>query len=104
MLRDQLVSTCIGYILDAVRSERGRLTFVSSESQICREYFNRKRFQTLKLFRVIRVLYALAMEMDRNEFLLIGHDIFAEIWDMQEMYGYELLDEYRNSQKKGTSR
>ena len=93
MLRDQLVSKCAGVILDAVRSERGRLTFVSGESQVNRQYFNRKKFRTLKLFRVIRVLYVLAMEMERDEFIMIGDKVFEEIWDMQDDWGYDLLDE-----------
>lgn len=97
MLRDLLVSKCVGMILDAVRGERGRLTFVSSESQVNRQYFNRRKFRTLKLFRAIRVLYVLAMDQSREEFIQLGQKVFAEIWDMQEDYGFELLDEYRNN-------
>ena len=95
MLRDQLVSMCTGIILDAVRSERGRLTFVSDEANVNRQYFNRRKFQTLKLFRFIRVLYVLAMETDRARFIAIGQNLFAEIWDFQEECGFELLDEKR---------
>ena len=42
MLREQLVSVCTGKILDAVRRHRGWLSFVSTESQVNRKYFNRK--------------------------------------------------------------
>ena len=95
MLRDQLVSKCVGIILDAVREERGNLRFVSDEARVNREYFNRKRFGTLKFFRIIRVLYCLAMLTERKTFVAIGEQIFAEIWEMEEDYGYDLLDEYK---------
>lgn len=99
MLREQLVNACSGMILDAVRSQRGWLNFVSTESQVNRKYFNRKKFQTLKFFRVIRVLYVLAMKMDRDEFSKFGQNLFAEIWDEQDYLGYDLLDEYKNMGK-----
>ena len=100
MLREQLVSACSGMILDAVRSHRGWLSFISTESQVNREYFNRKRFQTLKFFRLVRVLYVLAMKMNRGEFAQMGYDMFAEIWDQQDYFGYDLLDEYRKKSLK----
>ena len=81
MLREQLVSECSRMILDAVRSHRGWLSFVSTESQVNRGYFNRRKFQTLKFFRLVRVLYVLAMKMNRKEFAQIGYDMFEEIWD-----------------------
>ena len=93
MLRDNLINMSVGFILDAVRSQRGRLSFVSDEAQVNRLYFNRKKFRTLKLFRVIRVLYVLAMEMDREDFMHIGQNMFAEIWDFADDYEFTLLDE-----------
>lgn len=95
MLREQLVSECSRMILDAVRSHRGWLSFISSESQVNRGYFTRRKFQTLKFFRLVRVLYVLAMKMNREEFAQIGYDMFAEIWDQQDYYSYDLLDEYK---------
>lgn len=100
MLREQLVSMCSGMILDTVRSHRGWLNFVSTESQVNRQYFNRRKFQTLKFFRIIRVLYVLAMKMDREEFAQMGYNMFAEIWDEQDYLGYDLLDEYKGSTKR----
>ena len=97
MLREQLVSACSGMILDAVRSHRGWLSFISTESQVNRGYFNRRKFQTLKFFRLVRILYVLAMKMDREEFARIGHDMFVEIWDQQDYYDYDLLDEYKKT-------
>lgn len=82
-------------ILDAVRSQRGWLSFISTESQVNRQYFTRKKFHTLKIFRLVRVLYVLAMKTSRKEFVRLGQDIFAEIWDQQDDLGYELLDEGR---------
>ena len=95
MLKDQLVSRCSGLILDAVRDRRGRLSFVSAEARVNRKYFNSKNFQTLKFFRLVRVLYCLAMDMDREEFCRIGTSIFEDIWDTADALGYELLDERR---------
>lgn len=97
MLREQLVSVCSGMILDAVRSHRGWLSFVSTESQVNRQFFTRKKFQTLRFFRLVRVLYVLAMKMDRDEFAQIGYDMFEEIWEQQDFYGYDLLDEYKKT-------
>ena len=97
MLREQLVSVCSRIILDAVRSHRGWLSFVSIESQVNRGYFTLRKFQTLKFFRLVRVLYVLAMKMDREEFAQIGYEMFAEIWDQQDYLGYDLLDEYKKS-------
>ena len=101
MLREQLVSACSGMILDTVRSHRGWLSFVSTESQVNRGYFNRRKFQTLKFFRLVRVLYVLAMKMDREEFAQIGYDMFAEIWDQQDYLSYDLLDEYKKTSVNG---
>ena len=101
MLREQLVSACSVMILDTVRSHRGWLSFVSTESQVNRGYFNRRKFQTLKFFRLVRVLYVLAMKMDREEFAQIGYDMFSEIWDQQDYLSYDLLDEYKKTSVNG---
>ena len=100
MLREQLVSACSGMILDAVRSHRGWLSFISTESQVNRQYFNRKKFQTLRFFRLVRVLYVLAMKMDRDEFAQLGYDMFEEIWEQQDFYDFDLLDEYKKTEIK----
>jgi len=99
MLREQLVNACSGMILDTVRSHRGWLRFVSTESQVNRRYLNLKKFQTLRFFRLVRVLYVLAMKMDRREFSRLGYDLFAMIWDRQDDWGYDLPDEYKNQVK-----
>ena len=88
-------------ILDTVRSHRGWLSFASSESQVNRGYFTRRKFQTLKFFRLVRVLYVLAMKMNREEFAQIGYGMFAEIWDQQDYYSYDLLDEYKKTSVNG---
>ena len=100
MLREQLVSACTGKILDAVRSHRGWLSFISTESQVNRQFFNRKKFQTLRFFRLVRVLYVLAMKMDRDEFAQLGYDMFEEIWEQQDFYDFDLLDEYKKTKIK----
>lgn len=93
MLKDQLISKSVGCIIDVVRSERGRLSFVSDEAQVNLQYFNRRMFRALRFFQVIRVLYVLAIRMDREEFMHIGQDMFAEIWDFADDYDFTLLDE-----------
>ena len=54
----------------------------------------RKKIRQL-VCRLVRVLYVLAMKMNREEFAQIGYDMFAEIWDQQDYYSYDLLDEYK---------
>ena len=93
MLKDQLISKSVGCIIDVVRSERGRLSFVSDEAQVNRQYFNRRMFRALRFFQVIRVLYVLAIRMDREDFMHVGQDMFAEIWDFADDYEFTLLDE-----------
>lgn len=65
-----------------------------------RQYFNRKKFQTLRFFRLVRVLYVLAMKMDRDEFAQLGYDMFEEIWEQQDFYDFDLLDEYKKTKIK----
>lgn len=93
MLRDQLVSDCAGIILDAVRSERGRLTFVSVESRTNRTCFTRKLFRNIRWFKFIRILYCLSMKMEREAFKKLGEKLFDEIWLRADYYDYVLLDE-----------
>lgn len=93
LLREQLVHDCAGVILDAVRSESGRLQFVSEESKVNRKYFTRKAFRTVRWFRLIRILYCLSMKMSCKDFTHLGSRLFQEIWLRAEIYDYDLLDE-----------
>ena len=93
LLREQLVHDCAGVILDAVRSESGRLQFVSEESKVNRKFFTRKAFRTVRWFRLIRILYCLSMKMSCKDFTLLGSRLFQEIWLRAEIYDYDLLDE-----------
>jgi len=96
LLREQLSNDCAGIILDAVKSESGRLRFISEESKINRKYLTRKTFRTLRWFRLVRVLYCLAMKMGRMDFRKLGANLFDEIWEMADSWGYELLDERKS--------
>ena len=100
MLRDKLVSNCVGIILNAVRKESGTLTFISDESQVNRKFFTRKEFKKLKLFRVIRVLYVLAMCLDRYTFVQLGEQMFNIIWEMQDEHEFNLLDELKKKKSE----
>ena len=93
LLREQLVHDCAGVILDAVRSESGRLQFVSEESKVNRKFFTRKAFRTVRWFRLIRILYCLSMKMSCKDFTHLGSCLFQEIWLRAEIYDYDLLDE-----------
>lgn len=93
LLREQLVHDCAGVILDAVRSESGRLQFVSEESKVNRKFFTRKAFRTVRWFRLIRILYCLSMKMSCKDFTHLGSRLFQEIWLRAEIYDYDLLDE-----------
>lgn len=93
LLREQLVHDCAGVILDAVRSESGRLQFVSEESKVNRKFFTRKAFRTVRWFRLIRILYCLSMKMSCKDFTHLGSRLFQEIWLRAELYDYDLLDE-----------
>ena len=57
MMTEKLISKSAGCIIDAVRNQRGRLSFVSDEAQVNRQYFNHRMFRTLRFFQIIRVLY-----------------------------------------------
>lgn len=100
MLRDKLTSNCVGIILNAVRKESGTLTFISDESQVNRKFFTRKEFKKLKLFRVIRVLYVLAMCLDRYTFVHLGEQMFNIIWEMQDEHEFNLLDELKKKKSE----
>ena len=93
MMTEKLISKSAGCIIDAVRNQRGRLSFVSDEAQVNRQYFNHRMFRTLRFFQIIRVLYVLAMRMEREEFMGIGQDLFAKIWDYADDYEFTLLNE-----------
>lgn len=93
LLREQLAHDCAGVILDAVRSESGRLQFVSEESKVNRKFFTRKAFRTVRWFRLIRILYCLSMKMSCKDFTHLGSRLFQEIWLRAEIYDYDLLDE-----------
>ena len=90
---EQFVNDCAGILLDAVRSESGRLQFVSEESKINRKFFTRKTFRTMRWFKLIRMLYCLSMKMEREEFCQLGKRLFLEIWLKADRCEYTLLDE-----------
>lgn len=93
LLREQLANECAGIIPDAVRSKSGWLQFVSEESKLNRKFYTRKAFRTVRWFKLVRMLYCLAMKMEREEFCQLGSRLFKEIWLTADYYDFDLLDE-----------
>ena len=84
-LKERLVSTCSGIILNEVR-KKGRLTFISDECGINRKYLIRGRVQLLRFHRLVKLLYATSSWMNRDRFTEMGAELFGEIWDFNNEY------------------
>ena len=92
-LKDQLTSEIAGIILRYVRNRKGRLTEISNDSRINRKEFNVRGFANLKLHRLLRVIYALYLELPYAEFVKMTDEIRETIIEYGEDYDYTLLDE-----------
>lgn len=76
-----------GVILKKVREQRGRLTKVSDMCQINRRMFNHDEFCKLKLYQVLRLLYAICVDVRPKEFeemLTEMRDVAKKYFDMYE--------------------
>ena len=63
MLRDELTSDVAGIILEYLRSVKGRLTEVSNLSGINRRELNRKGLSKMRMNRLMRLVYTMALVM-----------------------------------------
>lgn len=93
MLKDQLTSAVAGIILHHVRERKGRLTEVSDLCSINRKEFNRRGLSKMKLHRLLRLVYALALILPYREFDVMWKDILDEIRNYSDDYDFTLLDE-----------
>lgn len=93
MLKEQLTSAVAGIILHHVRETKGRLTEVSDLRSINRKEFNRRGLSKMKLHRLLRLVYALALIMPYREFDVMWKDILDEIRNYSDDYDFTLLDE-----------
>ena len=93
MLKDELTSNVAGIILHHVKETKGRLTEISDLCGINRKEFNVRGFASLKLHRLLRVIYALYLELPYAEFVKMTDEIRETIIEYGEDYDYTLLDE-----------
>ena len=61
MLDKQLASDVAGIILEHVRESKGRLTQVSDMCRINRREFTRRGLASMKLYRLLRIIYAVIL-------------------------------------------
>ena len=92
-LKDQLTSEVAGIILRHVRTPKGRLTEISDDSKINRKDFNVHGLSQMKLHRFLRILYALNLSMDYEEYQQMMDEISDTITEFAGDYDYTLLDE-----------
>lgn len=93
MLKEQLTSKVAEIILRRVRMEKGRLTMVSDLSRINRKEFNIKGLSKMKMHRLLRIIYALALVLNEDEYRKMMNEMRDVIWEDMEYYDFLLLDE-----------
>ena len=103
LLREQLVSDFAGIILGCVRNN-GWLTDISENVGINRKEFNRKKFSSMQLHRVLRIVAGLAWKMSWYRFSIVWMKLGELIFKMGDQQFYELCDEKRDFRKKRDSK
>lgn len=93
MLKEQLTSAVAGIILHHLRDFKGRLTEVSDLSNINRRELNRKGLAKMKMHRLLRLVYAMALVLPYREFDLMWKDILDEIRNFSDDFDCTLLSE-----------
>lgn len=93
MLKTQLTNRVSGIILEHIREEKGRLTRISDESRINRKWFNAAGFARLRHHQMLRIVYALCLELSPGEFNAMTCEIFNSVKDFADDFEYQLLDE-----------
>lgn len=92
-LKQQLTSEVAGIILDTVREKRGRLTEISDLCKINRSKFNVRGFSQLRVHQMLRIVYALAVILNYEDYRAMMTRIARAIEDFSDEYDYMLLDE-----------
>jgi len=93
MLKDQLTSEVAGIILDRVRESKGRVTEISDLCRINRRELNVRGLSRMKLHRLLRIVYSLAVIMRYEEYRAMMEQISRTIENFSDNYDYLLLDE-----------
>lgn len=93
MLKQQLTSEVAGIILRHVRNPKGKLTEISDLCRINRKEFNVHGLSKMKLHRLLRIIYALALTMGYDQYRKMMDEIRDVIWENEECYDYLLFDE-----------
>lgn len=93
MLKERLTSEVAGIILRYVRTPKGRLTEISDLCSINRKEFNVRGLSKMKLHRLLRIIYALALIMSYEQYRKMMNEVRDVIWEQEECYDYLLFDE-----------
>ncbi len=93
MLKDQLTSEVAGIILDRVRESKGRVTEISDLCRINRRELNVRGLSRMKLHRLLRIVYALAVVLRYEEYRDMMAQIARTIESYSDEFDYMLLDE-----------
>lgn len=93
MLKDQMTSRLAGIILQHVRNPKGRLTEISDLSRINRREFTTRGLSKMKLHRLARIIYALAVTLRYEEYRQMMRDLDETFESYSDRYDYLLLDE-----------
>ena len=90
-LKDQLTSEVSGIIMNYVREEKGRLTWISEVTGINRKEFTRRGLAKMKLYRLLRIIYALSLRLDEDEMMHIMEEVLGVIYEYVDDYDECLL-------------
>lgn len=93
MLKEQLTSEVAGIILRHVRNPKGKLTEISELCRINRKEFNVRGLSKMKLHRLLRIIYVLALTMSYDQYRKMTDEVRDVIWEHEECYDYLLFDE-----------
>ena len=89
----ELTSEVAGIILRHVRNPKGKLTEISELCRINRKEFNVRGLSKMKLHRLLRIIYALALTMSYDQYRKMTDEVRDVIWEHEECYDYLLFDE-----------
>lgn len=93
-LKDKLSSEVAGIILRYVKIRKGRLTQMSEDSRINRRELNVQGITQMRLHRLLRLIYALHLELSYAEYMKMTDEIRDKITGYAEDFDYTLLDEW----------
>jgi acyl-[acyl carrier protein]--UDP-N-acetylglucosamine O-acyltransferase len=91
--KERLTSEVAGIILKYVTERNGRLSRISEVTGINRREFNRRGLAKMKLHRLLRIVYALALYQNWDDFEEMMHDISDKIYEYVEDFDECLLTE-----------